>query len=55
MRNRIDVGAALFLILLGAGVIIEGLRLGIGTVHELRPGFLPLYAGWFLPSFPWYC
>jgi putative tricarboxylic transport membrane protein len=45
MRNRVDIGASLFLVLLGLGVMIEAIRLGLGTTQALRPGFLPLFCG----------
>lgn len=45
MRNRADVGASLFLILLGIVVAIGAVVLGIGTAEQLRPGFLPFLCG----------
>lgn len=45
MRNRADVGASLFLILLGIVVAIGAVGLGIGTAEQLRPGFLPFLCG----------
>ena len=45
MRNRADVVASLFLILLGIVVAIGAVGLGIGTTEQLRPGFLPFLCG----------
>jgi putative tricarboxylic transport membrane protein len=45
MRNRVDIGASLFLIFIGTVVVIGAIRLGLGTTEQLRPGFLPFLCG----------
>ena len=48
MRNRRDIVASILLILLGMGVIIESIRLKVGTPLMPQPGFFPLLGGLFL-------
>ncbi len=48
MWNRRDIVASILLILLGMGVIIESIRLKVGTPLMPQPGFFPLLGGLFL-------
>jgi putative tricarboxylic transport membrane protein len=45
MRNRRDIIASLLFILLGTGVIIESIRLKLGTPLAPHPGFFPFLGG----------
>jgi putative tricarboxylic transport membrane protein len=45
LRNYADVLGSIFLIILGVAVTIGSVGLGLGTVEQLRPGFLPFLCG----------
>ena len=45
MRNQGDVGASLFLILVGAGVVIGAVKLHVGSATEPEAGFFPFVGG----------
>jgi len=45
MRNDVDLGASVFLILIGGVVMIGALGLGLGTAEQIRPGFMPFLCG----------
>lgn len=45
MRNRTDIIGSVLLILLGAGVVIESIRLKLGTPLMPQPGFFPFIGG----------
>jgi putative tricarboxylic transport membrane protein len=45
VRNCADVLGSIFLIILGVAVTIGSMGLGLGTVEQLRPGFLPFLCG----------
>lgn len=45
MRSRRDIIASVLLILVGTGVIIESIRLKVGTPLMPQPGFFPLLGG----------
>ena len=48
MRNRGDVVGAILLILLGIGVVIESIRLKVGTPLMPQPGFFPFLFGFLM-------
>lgn len=48
MRDRRDIVASVLLILVGTGVIIESVRLKVGTPLMPQPGFFPLLGGFVL-------
>ena len=45
MRNRTDIVGSVLLILIGAGVVIESIRLKLGTPLMPEPGFFPFIGG----------
>jgi hypothetical protein len=45
MKNRSDVVGGLFLLLLGMGAMIGGIRLKVGSPTEPQPGFFPFLGG----------
>lgn len=45
MRNRTDIIGSLLLIAIGVGVVIESLRLKLGTPLTPLPGFFPFIGG----------
>jgi putative tricarboxylic transport membrane protein len=45
MRKTGELTAGLFFTFIGIGVIIEGLRLHLGTITEPLPGFFPFLSG----------
>ena len=45
MQNRIDIIASVLLILVGLGVVIESIRLKLGTPLMPQPGFFPFLGG----------
>jgi putative tricarboxylic transport membrane protein len=45
MRNRTDIVGSLLLIAIGVGVVIESLRLKLGTPLTPLPGFFPFIGG----------
>ena len=45
MQNRIDIIGSVLLILIGIGVVIESIRLKLGTPLMPQPGFFPFLGG----------
>jgi len=45
MRNRTDIIGSVLLIFIGIGVVIESLRLQLGTPLMPQPGFFPFLGG----------
>jgi putative tricarboxylic transport membrane protein len=45
VRNRADIIGSVLLIIVGAGVVIESLRLKLGTPLMPKPGFFPFIGG----------
>ena len=45
MRNRADIIVSVLLIIIGAGVVIESIRLKLGTPLVPQPGFFPFIGG----------
>jgi putative tricarboxylic transport membrane protein len=45
MRNRTDIIGSVLLIFIGIGVVIESLRLQLGTPLMPKPGFFPFLGG----------
>ena len=45
MQNRTDIIGSVLLILIGAGVVIESIRLKLGTPLMPQPGFFPFLGG----------
>lgn len=45
MRNRTDIIGSVLLIVIGVGVVIESLRLKLGTPLMPQPGFFPFLGG----------
>jgi putative tricarboxylic transport membrane protein len=45
MRNRTDIIGSALLIAIGVGVVIESIRLQLGTPLMPQPGFFPLIGG----------
>jgi putative tricarboxylic transport membrane protein len=48
MWNRTDIIGSVLLILVGTGVIVESIRLHIGTPLRPQPGFFPFLGGFLL-------
>jgi hypothetical protein len=46
--NRRDRASAVFFLVLGAGVLFQGVRLGLKADLDMGPGFLPALVGGFL-------
>ena len=45
MQNRIDIIGSVLLIVIGIGVVIESIRLKLGTPLMPKPGFFPFLGG----------
>jgi putative tricarboxylic transport membrane protein len=45
MRNRTDIIGSVLLIVIGIGVVVESLRLQLGTPLMPQPGFFPFLGG----------
>ena len=45
MRNRTDIIGSVLLIIIGTGVVIESIRLKLGTPLMPQPGFFPFVGG----------